>query len=93
MHQITVRQTHKCTLVRKFPLTDGTKCQLGDQKAPRLAAHVLLFLLNVLRIVKSFENLHFTLLLELVVEGDLEELLEAEEGNVVGENLEEEEKY
>jgi hypothetical protein len=85
--QFAVGQPQECTLVHEFSFADGAESQLGDEEASRLAAHVLLPLLNVLRVVETFEDLHLSLLLKLVVEGDFEELLEAEQGNVVGENL------
>ena len=90
MHQITAWQPHKRTLIRELSLADSTKCHFRYEKASGFATHVLLFLLNVLRIIKPFENLHFSLLLELVMEGNLEEFLKSEKGNVVGENLKKE---
>lgn len=74
-------------MIGKLSLADGAQSHLGDQEASRLTAHVLLLLLKVFRVVKSFKDLHFPLLLQLMMKRHFEELLQPENGNVVGENL------
>lgn len=88
MYQVTCRQPHKCTLIRKLSLTNHAECQLGDEKAFRLAMHASFLLLQILSIIESLEDLHFSLLLQLVVQCNLEEVFETKQGNVVGQDLE-----
>lgn len=87
MNQVAGRQSNEGALVRELPLANRTNRQLGDQEAARLAAHVLLLLLKILREVKSFEDLRLPLLLQLVVERVFQELLQPQDRNVVGQDL------